>query len=701
MSKVTDVLFRGTYDGKDVEDELKGTENVAKNAATVMEAALVGAMVKFGGSASNAALEFDLSMNNVKALTGATSEEMIILEQLSKDMGSSTAFSAKEAADAMGFLAMAGFDVNAIISSLPDVLAMATAGQLGLAEAADITSNILSAFGLEADEAGRVADILAASASNANTSVAQMGKAMSFVAPVAKDMGLSMEETAAIIMVMADAGIQGGKAGTALRSALIDLGLAGEEVGEIVEGFTEELNKMEDGLDDGETLNFIHGLQALDLALQDADDATRAKVKSDLFAKSAISGMSVVTDEANGKLADYIDILEESEGAAQSMADVIMEGAVGIRTEMDSTFDTLQVEIGQLINTVLAPLWKILTMIMQGFMALPAPVQAFIVAIVALTTALAAVNIAKRTLGFLTKGLLPMMLNMGKTVSMIIKPFVFLGKSIWTIVPALWAKVAAMAASTATFIANTAAMIAQKAVMVILNTWTALVTAAQWLWNIAMTANPIGIIIMLITGFILILILMREEIVAAVEGIIEFWMQFEIVQRMVENVSEKIESMIGIISFLITTVSEAWAAFNEWFFSLEKVQGIMASVNGAIESMKGFLQSTTEAVKGFVNAWRDFFTFPWNKVDASSVPGGGGPSGIQGGFSQGLSMLSGAGTLSANTPFGVGSVGSASSSGTGSNFSNGITAKVSVPLNLNGSKIGQAVIDVVQTNLKN
>ena len=152
---------------------------------------------------------FESSMLRVKAITGATGQEFEDLTNLAKELGATTAFTARESAEAMGFLAQAGFDVKEINEALPRVLSLAAAGQLELASAADITASVLRGFSLTADESGRVADVLAASASSANTSVQEMGEAFKFAGPVASAMGISIEEAAAALGVLWNAGLKG------------------------------------------------------------------------------------------------------------------------------------------------------------------------------------------------------------------------------------------------------------------------------------------------------------------------------------------------------------------------------------------------------------------------------------------------------------------------------------------------------------
>jgi len=169
--------------------------------------------------------EFGTEMSTVGALTGATGETFKALEDQARQLGATTVLTATEAAGGMVFLARAGFTTAEIMKAIPDVLNLAVAGALDLARAGDIVSNVMRGFGVSADETSRFVDVLAKAAASSNTTVEQLGTAMSFAAPVAKAFGVSIEETAAAVGVLSNAGIQAERAGTGLRNILSTLAL--------------------------------------------------------------------------------------------------------------------------------------------------------------------------------------------------------------------------------------------------------------------------------------------------------------------------------------------------------------------------------------------------------------------------------------------------------------------------------------------
>lgn len=264
----------------------KGSRVVKRNLQQVGTAAagaggqvnrLKTALVALGGVAILRNLigtiaDFGKQMSTVGAITEATADEFKDLESVAKALGATTRFSASEAAEGMTFLARAGFEVNEVLESIDDTLRLAQAGALGLGEAADIASNVLTGFRLEAAEAGRVVDILAFAANRSNTNVSQLGQAMKFVAPVAAGVGVSLEEATAAASALSDAGLQASLAGTGLRRILSELespaakttkllkqmGLEAKDVRVSQVGLTEAITRLaEAGVDTGIALEIF------------------------------------------------------------------------------------------------------------------------------------------------------------------------------------------------------------------------------------------------------------------------------------------------------------------------------------------------------------------------------------------------------------------------------------------------------------
>ena len=317
-------------------------------------AAVAGAVVAMGAKALGAFQAFQASMNQVKAVSGATADEMLRLKDLALEMGSTTKFSAKEAADAMGFLAMAGLSVNEVATALPGTLELAAAGNLDLAEAADLATNVMSGMGLEVKDLGRLNDVLATAAASSNTSVSQLGSAMKFVAPVAAAAGMSVEQTAAAIGVLSNAGIQGELAGTALRGSITKLLNPSAQAEKI-------LDKLGVTVTDtaGDMLPLDKIVQQFEQSGLSAGDAMA------IFGQRAGPGMLALVSSGSKGLTEYTKELENAEGAAAKMAETQQEGLVGSMTRLSSAVDTLMIRFGE----QLAPTVKTLVDRFVGFVS--------------------------------------------------------------------------------------------------------------------------------------------------------------------------------------------------------------------------------------------------------------------------------------------------------------------------------------------
>ncbi|MEW4469001.1 phage tail tape measure protein [Parasphingorhabdus sp. JC815] len=278
--------------------------------------------------------EFGASMQKVAAISGATGAQFDELREKAIELGAATMFSASEAADALGFLAMAGFSASESLAAIQSVLDLAAASGMGLAQAADITSNVLSGFGKEAEEAALVADVLAKASSVSNTNVEQLGQAMSTAAPIAAALGISMEETAAAIGVMSDAGIQGSRAGTALRGvfaslagpttqaqeALAKYGLSARDVDPQIVGLTKAMATLQE-----------RGLSTADAMI--------------IFGREAASGALVMAGTAE-RMRELTSEFENAEGAAAAMAAVMADNLKGDIDELSSAVEGFIIRLG-------------------------------------------------------------------------------------------------------------------------------------------------------------------------------------------------------------------------------------------------------------------------------------------------------------------------------------------------------------------
>ena len=268
--------------------------------------------------------DFETGMSGVRALTGATNEEFTLLKETAKELGADTAFSASEAAVGMQNLASAGFTTNEIVSAMPGMLDLAASSGTDLATASDIAATTLRGFGLEASQAAHVADVLAEAAARTNAEVADTGEAMKYIAPVAHAMGMSLEEVAASVGVLSDAGIKGSQAGTTLRSALSRLSKPTSDMQKVMKklglSFYDSSGQMK-------SISSIVGMLKANMAGLTAEQQQNALVT--LFGQEAMSGMMVLLEAGSEKLDELTRSFEQCEGTASEMANVRLDNLAG------------------------------------------------------------------------------------------------------------------------------------------------------------------------------------------------------------------------------------------------------------------------------------------------------------------------------------------------------------------------------------
>jgi TP901 family phage tail tape measure protein len=391
-------------DGLQEIDKLKGAiggvEGIAKDArkaftnvtsSATWQAAAVGAAAIGAGLVSSVrvAMDFEKSMSAVAAKTQAGQEDMAKLTELAKDLGRSTQFSAKEVADGMDFLAMAGFKVNDMLTAMPGLLDLAAAGNLDLASTADIVSNILGGMNMEAAETGRVADVLAKAATSSNVSVGMLGETFKFVAPVAAQAGAGLEDVAAAAGLLGDAGIQGSEAGTGLRSVLLRLAAPPTEAAKALERLGVSTKDAS-----GNMRPFGDILSDVDRSMKDLNlgSAEQIEIQNALFGKTAIaSGAILQQAAANGELSAKTKELMESQGAAAEMAKIINDNLAGAFKRLQSAIEGFQIQLVSGTNPALqgfvdfaANAINVLTDMMERFPLVTGAVVALAAAFVAL-----------------------------------------------------------------------------------------------------------------------------------------------------------------------------------------------------------------------------------------------------------------------------------------------------------------------------
>lgn len=308
---------------------------IGVQAAMVAGAAGVTAMGVAVAESVKVAGNFQQELANVKAVTMASDAEMKKLTDTAKALGSTTAFSASEAAQGMQFLGMAGLSATQIVEAMPAVLDLAAAGTLDLASAADISTNIMSGMALGVSDLNHVMDGLATVASSSNTDVRGVGQAMTFVAGTANAAGLSFDQTAAALGILANAGIQATRGGTSLNAALRSMLNPSKEAQELAEKL---------GLTFTDNEGRIRPLVDITEDLQDAN--LTAKQSFVLFGDEGKRAIDALVNQGAPQLRALEQSIEDSENAAKRMAEIKLDTFEGSITELSSAVEGLAITVG-------------------------------------------------------------------------------------------------------------------------------------------------------------------------------------------------------------------------------------------------------------------------------------------------------------------------------------------------------------------
>lgn len=385
------------------------------------------------GTSIGTAANFEAAMSRVGAVSRASQEEMALLTTTAKDLGATTVFSASQAAEGMQYLAMAGFQTNEIVGAMPGLLDTAAAAQTDLGSTADIVSNILSGFGIAADDTGRVADVLTATFTTSNTTLTSLGESMKMVAPVATALGVSLEEAAAMTGTLGNMGIQGTMAGTALRTVLSSLAAPTGEAAKQLAAL---------GIQTADaTGNMLPVTDILDqIATKTAHmgDAQRTAFLETLAGRQGVTALTALLSVGADQIDDYTESLRDSAGVAKDVADKQMDNLRGSLTQLGSAVEGAKISIGTAFIPVIRLGAKVLTALVTAFNKLPGPVKTIIavglgavamLAGAALAAAVLIPQITKMKTGFLAlKGAFAVVKAVG------VKTGVALTASFWPIV---------------------------------------------------------------------------------------------------------------------------------------------------------------------------------------------------------------------------------------------------------------------------
>lgn len=313
-------------------------------------------LLALGAAAVKVGNDFEAQMSRVRAIADADVTQFEQLKELALQLGAETAFSASEAAQGMENLASAGFTVNEIMQAMPGLLDLAASSGADLATATEIAASAVRGFGLEADQTGHVADVFAEAAARTNAQTEDMGEAMKYIAPVAAAMGQSIEETAAAIGIMSDAGIKGSQAGTSLRGAFSRLTKLTPEMSNVMEDLGLSFYDAS-----GNMLPLNGIVSQLETNMSQLTQEQRNQALITLFGRDALSGMLALMNRGSGELVSLSESFKQAEGAAAEMSEVMLDNTSGAVEEMFGSLETLGIKVQQVLAPVITDVVHSLT----------------------------------------------------------------------------------------------------------------------------------------------------------------------------------------------------------------------------------------------------------------------------------------------------------------------------------------------------
>ena len=382
-------------------------------------------IVAAGTAALKTAASFESSMAQVAAVSGATGSDLEALSSKAREMGENTVFSASEAAEALNYMAMAGWKTEDMLDGIEGIMNLAAAAGEDLGTTSDIVTDALTAFGMQASDAGHLADILAAASSNANTNVSMMGESFKYVAPLAGAMGYSAEDVAVALGVMANSGIKASNAGTALRTLLTNMANPTDQMAQAMEtlgislddgnGNMKSLAQIMQDLRKGfgnlkvDTVDFNARMESLNQQFEEgiitekeynelvedlttstfgAEGALKAAAAAALGGKIGLSGLLSIVNASDEDFAKLTAAIDNSSGAAQNMADIMNDTAEGKVKLMKSKLEELGISIGEKLIPILEKVVDWISSVVDWFLSLDEDTQNLIITVGLLAAAL-------------------------------------------------------------------------------------------------------------------------------------------------------------------------------------------------------------------------------------------------------------------------------------------------------------------------
>lgn len=525
-----------------------------------------------GAAAVKTASDFDASMSNVQAISGATAEDMEILREKAREMGEKTKFSATEAGDAMSYMAMAGWKTGDMLGGIEGIMNLAAASGEDLATTSDIVTDALTAFGMTAEESGNLADIMAAASSNANTNVSLLGESFKYVAPLFGAMNYSAEDAATALGLMANAGIKGSQAGTSLKTAIANMVSPTDSMAAVMDKYELSLTNT-----DGTMKSFSEVMEMLRGKMGGLSETEQAAAASTLFGKEAMAGMLSIINAAPADYEKLTNAVDNADGSAKNMADTMNDNLAGQITILKSQLQELAISIGETLMPYIKKAVEVIQKIVDKFNGMSDAQKKLIVVI-----------------GIIIAALGPLLIIIGK---------VSLGISAVT---GAFSKLSGIGG------------VVTKFGGIVKTVLSGIGNAVKVLFGLIM-AHPIIAVITVIVGALILLYTkcewFRDGVNAIIAAVVDFFKNFgknakEVFDLFVTTISGAVNKVIEFFKNLWTDIKNIWGSIKD--FVVNTANGLKESAvnafKGLVTGIKNAVSKITGAVKNGFKGAIDFIT---------------------------------------------------------------------------------------------
>lgn len=347
------------------QQKLNGLGSVFQSTGSLLTKSVTLPLATVGTASAKLASDFEVRMSEVKAISGATAKDFDNLKKKAIEMGAKTKFSAGESADAFKYMAMAGWDAESMMSGIEGIMNLAAASGEDLATTSDIVTDALTAFGLQASDSAHFADVLAKASSKSNTNVSLMGETFKYVAPVAGALGYSVEDCATAIGIMANNGIKGSQAGTALRSMFTRLAKPTDQVAAAMKQYNISLVDANGNMKPLKTL-----LVEMRERFDGLSESEAAQLAATLAGQEGMSGLLAIMNTSEGDFNSLASEIDNASGSAQDMADIMMDNTAGAIGQLKGALESAGIIIGEKLTPYIQALAEKITELVEKFNSL-------------------------------------------------------------------------------------------------------------------------------------------------------------------------------------------------------------------------------------------------------------------------------------------------------------------------------------------